>query len=302
MTDQEKLPAQHTLVQTGQRSTAKSTTIIESVTDGDGKPIEDGGFAENRNLSIIGSAAPDQKAQLLDYGEPAHPPVYVDRSGHYSLIAPDQKNGVHLYTVKTTDEQVSASYTVHVVAPQDASISWISNSNGDVIENGDSTTSVDLKFEGSGESNSKVTLKDKGVTVGILNVLEGGWSAALTGLQPGEHEFTVVGSTGVESKPWIVVIVGSVTLTIQFLLGESGQLIGNQEQTTDTSLTVVGTANRSEKGKIVDYDNNLVEFVTDPNGIFTAKISNLAQKVHTIRAITDDGRISAPRVFRVVKA
>lgn len=205
--------------------------------------------------------------------------------------------------MKTTDGQVSAPYTVHVVAPEHARISWISDTNGNVIDNGGSTTSVDLNFEGRGEPNSGVTLKDKGVPVGILNVPgDGGGSAALKGLPTGTHVFTVAGTTGVESEPWVVVIVDSVTLTIQFLLGESGKLIGNHEQTTDTSLTVVGTANPGEEGKIVDYQSDLVRFKADSNGVYTARISNLAEKAHTIRAITDDGRISSPWAFRVVPA
>ncbi|WP_236181934.1 MULTISPECIES: hypothetical protein [Pseudomonas] len=303
MTDQEKLPEQHTLVQTGQRSTAKSTTIIESVTDGDGKPVEDGGFTESRNLSFTGRAAPDQKAQLLDNGVPAHDLVNVDSRGLFSLIVTNQENGGHGYTVKTTDGQESDSYTVHVVGRQNANILWISDTKGDVIENGSSTKSVDLNFEGRSEPYSSVTLKDNGVPVGILNVPgDGGWSAALEGLTAGTHVFTVAGSTGVESEPWVVVIVDSVTLTIQFLLGESGKLIGNHEQTTDTSLTVVGTANPGEEGKIVDYQSDLVRFKADSNGVYTARISNLAEKAHTIRAITDDGRISSPWAFRVVPA
>ncbi|MGY2441635.1 hypothetical protein [Pseudomonas sp. SDO52101_S400] len=303
MTDQEKLPEQRTLVQGLQRSAAKSGTVIETVTDGDGNLVEDGGVCRNPDLSFVGSAAPDQQAQLLDHGRPAHPPVNVDSRGHFSSIIKNQANGPHVYTVVTTDGLVSDPFTVHMAGPLQAAILWINDPNGDVIENGGRTTFADLSFAGQGEPNTTVSLMDNGILVDTLNIdANAHWSAVLNGLSVAEHHFTVVGSDGVVSSPWIVAIENSVLLSIQFLLGESGKLIGNQEQTTDSSVTVVGTANRGEEGKIVDYDSELVPFKADPNGIYTAKISRLAEKVHTIRAITAGGRISSPHVFRVVPA
>lgn len=303
MTDQEKLPEQRTLVQGLQRSAAKSGTVIETVTDGNGNLVEDGGVCRNPDLSFVGRAAPGQQAQLLDHGEPAHPPVNVDNHGHFSLIITNQANGPHVYTVVTTDGQESDPFTVHMALPLQAAILWINDPNGDVIENGGSTTFADLSFVGQGEPNTTVSLLDNGILVATLNIdANAHWSAVLNGLSVGGHHFTVVGSDGVESSPWVVVVVNSVLLSIQFLLGESGQLIGNHEQTTDTSLTVVGTANPGEKGKIVDYEKDLAPFMADSNGIYTAKISNLAEQVHTIRAKTDGGRTSSPWAFRVVPA
>jgi hypothetical protein len=301
MTDQEKLPQQRTLVQDPNRSNVTSGTVIETVTNGNGELIENGGVSTNPYLSFVGSAAPNQKAQLFDNGVPAHSPVNVDHVGHYSLIITDQKNGPHFYTVETTDGQASDPYIVHMKLSLHAAILWINDPNGDVIENSGSTTFVDLSFVGEGEPNTTVSLLDRGIHVGTLNIdANAHWSAVLNGLSVGAHSFTVVGSDGVESSPWNIRVVNSVPVSIQFLLGESGQLIDNHEQTTDTSLTVVGTANPGENGTIVDYDNDLVKFTANLNGVYTAKISNLAEKVHTIRAVTASGRVSDPWAFRVV--
>ncbi|AMQ82557.1 MULTISPECIES: hypothetical protein [Pseudomonas] len=303
MTDQEKLPQQRTLVQDPNRSNVTSGTVIETFTNGSGESIENGGVSTNPDLSIVGSAAPNQKAQLFDNGVPKHFPVNVDHNRHFSLIIKDQVNGPHSYTVETTDGQVSDPYIVHMVLRPHAAILWINDPDGGVIEDGGSTTFVDMSFVGEGEANTTVSLLDNGILVATLNIdANAHWSALLNGLSVGVHHFTVVGSDGVESRPWIVVIVNSVTPTIQFLWGESGQLIHNHEQTTDTSLTVVGTANPGEKGKVVDYEKDLSSFTADSNGIYTAKISNLAEKVHTIRTITAGGGISSPWAFRVVPA
>ncbi|WP_409315640.1 hypothetical protein [Pseudomonas sp. KCJK9016] len=303
MTDQEKLPQQRTLVQGPDSKALLSQTGIESVTNGNGELLENGGISTNADLSFVGFAAPNQTAQLFDNGAPAHSPVNVDRNGHFSLIVTDQQNGPHEYTVHTSDGHVSEPFTVHMHLPARASIFWVNGPDGVVIENGGSTTFVDLSFVGEGEPNQTVNLLDNGILVATLNIdANAHWSAVLNGVAPGQHDFTVVGQDGVESPPWSIEIKPSVLLSIQFLLGESGQLIGNHEQTTDTSLTVVGTANPGEKGKIVDYENDLAPFTADSIGIYTAKISNLAEKVHTIRAITDGGRISSPRAFRVVAA
>ncbi|WP_085611051.1 MULTISPECIES: hypothetical protein [unclassified Pseudomonas] len=303
MTDQEKLPQQRTLVQDPNRSNVTSGTVIETVTNGNGKTIENGGVSTNPDLSFVGSAAPNQTAQLFDNGAPAHSPVNVDNNGHFSLIITDQKNGPHVYAVETTDGQVSDPYIVHMELPLHAAIVWINDPNGDVIENGGSTTFVDLSFVGEGEPNTTVVLLDYGILVGRLNIdANSHWSAVLNGLSVGAHSFTVIGSDGVESRPWIILVVNSVPVTIQFLLGDNGEFIGNHEQTTATTVTVVGTANPGEKGKIVDYENDLAPFTADSNGIYTAKISNLAEKVHTIRTITAAGRISSPWAFRVVPA
>lgn len=303
MTDQEKLPKQRTLVQGPDSRALSSQTGIESVTNGNGERLEHGGISTNADLSFVGFAAPDQTAQLFDNGTPAHSPVNVDNNGHFSLIVTDQQNGSHVYTVRTSDGQVSETFTVHIQVPLRATIFWVNGPDGVIIENGGSTTFVDLYFVGGGEPNQTVKLLDNGILVATLNIdANARWSAAMNGVSPGQYHFTVVGQDGVESPPWSIEIKTSVLPSIQFLLGESGQLIGNHGQTTDTSLTVVGTAHPNGQGKIVDYDNDLVEFTADSNGIYTAKISNLAEKVHTIRMITAGGQISSPWTFRVVPA
>ncbi|MHC8384007.1 hypothetical protein [Pseudomonas sp. LB3P14] len=301
MTEQVKLPQLRSLVQSSSKNTRESRTLILAVTNGDGELIESGGTSKNGDLSFVGAAEPDQTAEVLDRGVPVHPPVNVDNLGHYSAFLPKQTFGEHEYSVRTSDGQESAVWHIFMDVPELAEIQWVAGPDGVPIESNKSTVHRALSFVGWGPALQTVDLLDCGELLQTLNV-DGNnhWSALAENVSEGLHDFTVRGEDGEESAPWKILVTKQAELSVQFVIGASFQLIGNHESTTDKKLTLVGTANPGESGFIVDYERDLVPFVADKNGVFTATIECLEAKVHTFRAKSDQGRVSTPWAIRVV--
>lgn len=303
MNDQVTLSEPRILVQPLGKRTSHTGTQILSITNGYGEPIEPGGISTNGDLSFVGAASPDQQAQILDRGVPAHIPVNVDEAGHFSAFLPGQRYGDHEFSVRTTDGQESALWPVFVDVHEEASIEWIAGPDGELIYNGATTLHNELSFVGQGIADQSVDLLDNGVILQTLNVDEGRhWSALVKDLSTGSHNFTVRGRQGEESSPWRVLIKKPAPLSIQFVIGKgSFQLIGNHESTVDRTVTLVGTANPGETGGIVDYHNELVPFAADQNGVYTATIEGLEEnRVHTFRLKSDMGRLSTPWAIRVI--
>ncbi|MCL9800130.1 hypothetical protein [Pseudomonas sp. AKS31] len=305
MNDQVKLSPHFTSVGLLQGSAESIAPKILSVTDGEGNPVQDGGTATNGHLSFVGSASPNQQAEIWDNGAPAYPPVNVDVEGHFSALLLDQKRGRHVYHVKTTDNQESPTWTVDVNVSETVSITWVTGPDGLVIKNGEFTFHDELNFTGTGTPDKVVELMNNGTVVKLLNVdSNGNWSANVKGLETGTQNFIARETNGQQSSPWRVLVKQPAPISIQFVLGnESFQLIGNQKTTTDTSVTLVGTANPRETGWIVDYERDLVPFAANDQGVYFATIKDLEEDhVHTFRLRSDLARISTPWAIRVVSS
>ncbi|MHC8331017.1 hypothetical protein [Pseudomonas sp. LB3P25] len=301
MTEQVHLPELRSLVQSPSKNTQESRTEILAVTNGDGELIENGGTSKNGELSFVGSAEPNQTAEVLDWGIPVHDPVNVDSFGHYSAFLPNQRWGEREYSVRTSDGQESALWRIFLDVPVLAEIQWVTGPDGVPIESGGSTVHSALSFVGQGVAFQTVDLLDNGELLQTLNV-DGNnhWNALVENVSEGDHDYTIRGKGGEVSAPWRIRVTKPAELTVQFVIGASFQLIGNHEPTTDKKLTLVGTANPGESGFIVDYERELVPFVADQNGVYTATIEGLAEKVHTFRAKSNQGRVSMPWAIRVV--
>lgn len=281
--------------------TKRTGTQILTIINGEGQSIENGGVSYNADLSFTGSAGPNQNAEILDWGVPAHHPVSVDVGGHFSAFLADQQPGPHDYSVRTSDGRESSPWQVLVEVSATLKIESVRGPDGEPIENGASTPHNHLSFVGRGIANQTVDLLDNGVPLQTLNVdSTGHWSAHVDGLPTGSHEFTAR-QADQESAPWQILLRKPAPLSIQFAFGKPGfQLIANQGSTSDTAVTLVGTANPFEHGWIVDYDNKLVYVGADENGVYKATIENLAEKFHTFRFKSDQDRLSNTWTVRVI--
>lgn len=297
MTDQEKLPEQRTLVPSLKQRKETAPPRFVSIINDDGNFIPNGGTSENAGLHFVGTADAHESAEILDY-EDVISSVRVDANRHFSAYLPEQTQGAHQYSVRVKG-QVSEPWTVNIVTT--AKIQFIYEPDGQPIENGGSTRSDDLSFVGWGEPNKTVKLLDHGELLQKLNVNDQShWSARVEGLEIGNHVFTVQDEDGHVSAPWTVLVKESALLSTQFVIGKDHlQLIPNQAETNEDTVTLVGTANPGEHGWIVDYEGDLVRFEADENGVYKATVEGLTNKVHTFRAKSVLGRLSTPWVIRV---
>ncbi|WP_095113269.1 hypothetical protein [Pseudomonas sp. Irchel 3H7] len=299
-------PSKHrTSVELSSGSTELVAPRILSITNGDDISIPPDGTTTNGNLSFFGSAEPNQLAVMLDNGIPAHHLVTVDERGDFSALLLDQARGIHAYSVATSDGQVSATWTVEVDVSEKVSIDSVYDAAGRHVGNGETTFQNELNFIGKGAPGKVVELVNNGTVLSLLNVgTDGHWSANIKDLKTGTQNFIARETNGQHSSSWRVLIKQPAPISIQFVLGnESFQLIGNQETTTDRSVTLVGTATPGETGWIVDYHRDLVPFAANEHGVYSAKIEDLKENlVHTFRLRSDLGRLSAPWAIRVISS
>ncbi|RON69497.1 hypothetical protein [Pseudomonas fluorescens] len=300
MNEQVKFSAEQPRAQSS-KHTKRTGTQILTIINGEGQNIENGDVSYNADLSFTGSAGPNQTAEIRDWGVPAHHPVSVDASGHFSALLLDQPPGLHDYSVRTSDGRESSPWQVLVKVSATLKIESVRGPDGEPIENGASTTHNHLSFVGLGMPNQTVDLSDNGERLQTVNVdSTGHWSALVEGLPTGSHEFTAR-QADQESAPWQILLRKPAPLSIQFAFSKPGfQLIADQGSTSDTAVTLVGTANPFERGWIVDYNSELVYVAADENGVYNATIENLAEKFHTFRFKSDQDRVSNTWTVRVI--
>ncbi|WP_455805344.1 hypothetical protein [Pseudomonas fluorescens] len=276
-----------------------------SITNGDNQVIPPDGTTTNGDLSFVGSAEPNQLAEILDHGIPAHPPVNVDATGHFSALLLNQQRGHHVYSVKTADGQESATWTVNVDVIETLSIDSVYEPDGRPVGRGETTFHNVLHFIGTATPGKVVELVNNGTVLKLLNVADNGhWSAILENLMTGTQNFIARETNGQQSSPWQVLIKQPAPISIQFVLGnENFQLIANHESTTDRSVTLVGTATPGESGWIVEYSRELVPFTANEQGVYYATIMDLEEnRVHNFRLRSDLGRLSTPWIVKVVSS
>ncbi|KHA73413.1 hypothetical protein NZ35_09565 [Pseudomonas chlororaphis] len=305
MNDQVTLSEQRTAVNNPDER-MNTIPVIKTIKNGNGEYIEPGGTSKSPHLIIDGIVAPVQKVELLRHSIPIGDPVIADGGGNVRFYLANQERGFHEYRLRSSENNVSAGYAVFVDVEEKASISYVTDPEGHLIESGGSTLHSSLSFVGRGVAGTKVKLLVNGKEEQELNVDDRShWSALVESLVPGSHEFVARGENS-QSDPWNILIRESTPISIQFVLGnENFQLIGNHEPTTDRSVTLVGTANPGETGCVVDYHGKLEPFTANQYGFYYVTIENLeANLAHTFRLRSDlyGNRLSEPWAIKVVSS
>ncbi len=306
MSDQEKLSAPLTPAVATTHSATANAPVIREVTNGKGESIPNGGISNDSKLKISGSGLAGEPVHISDAGRPVAV-VSADVQGNFIVALANLQAGQHTYVARSADGVVSPQWTVTVAidvlnAPV---IETVYEPDGKIVPDGQSTFHDELNFIGQGIPGRIVELLNNDTVIRLLNIdSDGHWSANVSGLQPGIQRFVARDPNGHESSSWQVEVIKPTALTIKFVLGqERFQEIGNQGVTTDRSVTITGTGIPGETGWIVDYQNNLVNFVVDEHGVYSATITDLAvNHVHTFRCKSDSGRLSAPWAIRVTSS
>ncbi|CAH0207640.1 hypothetical protein SRABI89_01907 [Pseudomonas koreensis] len=306
MSDQEKLSAPLTPAVATTHSATANAPVIREVTNGKGESIPNGGISNDSKLKISGSGLAGEPVHISDAGRPVAV-VSADVQGNFIVALANLQAGQHTYVARSADGVVSPQWTVTVAidvlnAPV---IETVYEPDGKIVPDGQSPFHDELNFIGQGIPGRIVELLNNDTVIRLLNIdSDGHWSANVSGLQPGIQRFVARDPNGHESSSWQVEVIKPTALTIKFVLGqERFQEIGNQGVTTDRSVTITGTGIPGETGWIVDYQNNLVNFVVDEHGVYSATITDLAvNHVHTFRCKSDSGRLSAPWAIRVTSS
>lgn len=304
MTDQEKLSGKLTGVDASGKRTSSVAPYILKLTDLKNNYIASGSVVEISDFILHGSASPGENVEIRDRGiSVASVPVNID--GDLAYVLHEQHGGFHEYTIVDREGRESRSWEVIVDYATQTYIESVKGPDGEPIADGSSTSHTTLYFLGRGVPGHVVEVTSDGTAVRLVTVDDGRhWSANLTDLKPGRHDFTARELNGKESPPWRIEIEKPALLSIQFGLGQGNyQLIKDGETTNQTSVLLVGTAKPNEEGKILSDVHGPVDFQANGFGIINAIVEDLAPGYsYTFVCRSGADRTSEPFTIKVASS
>jgi hypothetical protein len=181
----------------------------------------------------------------------------------------------------------------------DPTISGVVDSAGTSIPNPGTTQDTELTLSGTGIAAGVVSVLDNGSLIDRASVRDDGtWTTSAT-VALGPHSFTVHAPGGAESQPWVITVVNAaVKPTIDSVVDSQGVPIPPNSDTSDTTVTLAGTA---EPGSTVEIDDGTTSWGTAPatGGAWTKTLAGLPLGLHSMTAITGED-VSDPWAFTVM--
>ncbi|HEX8540658.1 MAG TPA: Ig-like domain-containing protein [Pseudomonas sp.] len=181
----------------------------------------------------------------------------------------------------------------------DPTISGVVDSAGTSIPNPGTTQDTELTLSGTGNAAGIVSVLDNGSLIDRASVRDDGtWTTSAT-VALGPHSFTARATDGAESLPWVITVVNAaVKPEITSVVDSKGVSIPAGSSTSDTSVTLAGTA---EPGSTVEIDDGTTSWGTAPapGGAWTKTLAGLPLGLHSMTAITG-ADVSDPWAFTVI--
>jgi hypothetical protein len=162
----------------------------------------------------------------------------------------------------------------------------VTDASNTPIPNGGSTSDTSITLSGTAEANSVVVIYDGPAFKGSASVVSAGtWAMSISNLAAETHRFTARTADGtLISDEWVIttgVVITPVRITS---VTDSTGVIGEGGSTTDTSVTVSGTAAVNEMVEIFDgvASQGIVRATSDD---WILLLNNLTAGPHSIKAV-----------------
>lgn len=197
------------------------------------------------------------------------------------------------YTFKTFDDSVKPT------------IDSVRDSQGEVTHGG-TTFDTSVTLAGKAAAGQKVEIFDGAVSKGQATVnATGDWTLAVTGLATASHNMTakaLYGSGPVSTARTFTVAAATVP-TITSVRDSKGE-VANGGSTTDSYVTVTGTALASQQVQVLDNGANKGTAAVNANGVWSLQITGLGLGAHSVTAkgLYGSQPVSGSRSFTVRQA
>lgn len=211
------------------------------------------------------------------------------------------------YYVVRADGRTSASDVLALRIGEQAgeapTITSVTDSEGEVANNG-TTFDTTVTLNGKAVAGQKVQVLDGTTSKGEVVVnASGDWTLQLTGLSVASHSFTAKGLYGSNpvSSAWVIT-VGAVGVkpVITTVVDSKGGAIPENGNTSDTIVTLTGTA---KSGSSIEINDGATSWGTAPatGGNWTKTLNGLTVKAYSMTAkdVSDVSQVSEPWSFRV---
>ncbi|MDR6164314.1 hypothetical protein [Pseudomonas fluorescens] len=278
--------------------------FIETLKDSTGD-VENGGSTGETDLKINGLW---KEGQIWILNGAAEPIVMFrvgsDRSwgGDLTLAA----GKIHTLKARADDRSESDLYTVTVgeVSEGEVKITSLKDSKGEVASGG-TTTDTQLTISGSAKDGEiKLLEGDNTTPVGTFTATNDVWGGTFELTAGKTYALKAVAEDGEESAVYTVTVseASEVELEITSLKDSKGQDVASGGTTTDTQLTISGSAKDGEI-KLLEGDNTTpVGTFTATNDVWGGTFELTAGKTYALKAVAEDGEESAVYTVTVSEA
>ncbi|WP_218191836.1 Ig-like domain-containing protein, partial [Pseudomonas sp. B15(2017)] len=285
--------------------------VITRAEDSEGFEIPDGGTIVETSVTLIGTAAENQKVEVFDGTTSKGQPPADPTTGIWTLTVTDLTVAPHSFTAKALygSGQTSAAWTLTVTpatAPTITSVKGLPSNKE--ISNGDTTVETSVILSGIAAKGQKVEVFDGTTSKGQppADPGTGIWTLTVTDLTVAPHSFTAKAlyGSGQTSAAWTLTVTPATAPTITSVKGlPSNQDISNGGTTVETSVILTGAAAKNHKVEVFDGTTSKGQPPADPGtGIWTLTVTDLTVAPHsfTARALYGSGQTSAARSFTVL--
>jgi hypothetical protein len=189
-----------------------------------------------------------------------------------------------------------------VVAP---TISSIKAASGAEIPAGGITVETSVTVTGAASAGLEVEVFDGSASKSKATAnTNGQWALAITSLADGAHSIKAraLYGDGVYSQVYGFTVIPSVAPTLDSIKDSRGQEIPRGGSTSDTRVTIRGTATSHQAVEVFDWDQSKGQATADSDGKWKHDFTSLTVGAHSAlaKALYGNGGESYPRSFSVV--
>jgi len=258
---------------------------ISSVRDSKGE-VANGGITFFDTVTISGKAAANQEVEIFD-GVTSKGRVTVNANGDWTLQLTGLSVASHSITAKGLygSEPVSDPRTFNVAVATKPIISSVRDSIGEVA-NGGTTFDDTVTLTGKAAANQDVEVFDGATSKGRASVnASGDWTTPLSGLSVAIHSITAKGLYGDEPVSDARTFdVATATIPMITSVRDSRGELANGGSTTDTAVSLVGTAAVNREVEIFDGAVSKGKAPVNASGGWNSSLSGLVLGGHSVTA------------------
>ncbi|QTD34899.1 Ig-like domain-containing protein [Pseudomonas fluorescens] len=285
--------------------------VITRAEDSKGVEIPPGGYTVDTSVTLIGTAAPSQKVQLLDGATPNGQPTADPVTGIWTLTVTGLTAVLHSFTAKalygTGATSAARTFTVTPVVVQ--TIDNILDNAGKEIPEGEATVSPTVTVRGKASKGQSVEIwEGDGATAVLMGTAiadrtTGIWEKAFPlalGLRRLAAKRLYVGAP-LWSNVRFLKVVTLIKPRITSIQTASGQSIPHNTITSDRNVTVFGSTTAWLESQLFDGEEPKDKSSADGSGDWSVHALNMGDGHHSFTIRTTDGSdaVSDPHVVRV---
>jgi hypothetical protein len=284
---------------------ATAPTIF-GVDDSHGTPIQEGGITYSTAVKVYGTVISNSTVQIYDGDNElgtttANGMIWsLDVSGLMPKAYSIKARGLY----GSNPESAVRTFTVAVATAP--TITSVKDAGGTEVPEGSTTYSTSVTLTGTALASEQLQVLDNGgVTETTAADAAGNWRLQLTTLARGPHSIKARGLYGSnpESAARTFTVATATAPTITSVRDSKGE-VASGGSTTDSYVTVAGTALASQQVQVLDNGANKDTATVNANGGWSLQITGLGLGAHSVTAkgLYGSQPVSGPHSFTVNQA